>query len=48
MEGEDEGGLSRRMTNAKIAKYLTERKLRQDEKRNKDMQLMRHKMENIK
>ena len=48
MEGEDEGGLSSRMTNAEIVKYLRDQKLRQDEQRDKEMQLTRQEMDKLK
>ena len=48
MEGEDKRGLSTRMTNVEIEKYLRDQKLRKDEKNNKEMHLMRQEMENLK
>ena len=47
MDGEDDGGLSTWMTNAKIVIYLREHKPKVDEQRDKEMQLMRQEMEKL-
>ena len=47
MDGEDDGGLSTRMTNTKIMKYLREHKQNEHEQRDREMQLMRQEIENL-